>query len=284
MHVIWKHLVFVGLSILMSTGALQAQEDLNGRFFGVDDGRGAIIDIAPDAEGYVGTFFDAAGNQQSFEADRVGVIAESVLDMGGQTVLIRIQPRPYGAEVSLIPFDDEGRLVFASAREVTFLREGLTLPEPPPDYVDPPSDARGRLAASSFLVSYAFWAPEGVLNGYLSLAPRSRTLISLFATVQLDVIFKLCLADQSDAALAIALRGQGVTCDEVISGMAAAQRSGSFQRFKDAVTRESAILKTSMRCADNYVASKEICDAVAADVSRQAVSLQTASTVLQAYR
>ena len=274
------------LSLILWALALpaQAQDELNGRYLGVEEGQGAAIVIAPDEEGYQGTFFDATGRSQEFEADRVGVIAESVLDMGGQTVLIRIQPRPYGAEVSLIPFDAEGRLVFAAARELAFLREGLTLPEPPPDYVNPPPDQRNRLAATSFLVSYAFWSPDGVLNGYMSLAPRSRTLLRLFASIQLDVIFKLCLADQSDAALSIALRGQGVTCDEVIQGMAAAQRSGRFEQFKQAVAAERATLRTSMRCADNYVESKETCDAVAADVSRQAVSLQTAATVLQAYR
>lgn len=278
----WKHLIFLSLWILAPFGPLLA-EDLQGRFFGVQDGRGAMIEIAPDEEGYVGTFFDAAGNRQEFEADRIGETAEAVLDMGGQTVLIRIKPQPYGAEVALIPFDDEGRLVFPSARDLTFLREGLSLPEPPPDYVDPPADTRARMAASSFLVSYAFWSPEGVRNGYLSLAPRSRTLISLFAGIQLDVIFKLCL-DQNQEALAIALRGQGVTCDQVVEGMASSQRSGRFQQFKDLVAAERAVLKTSMRCADNYVASKQTCDAAAADVSRQAVSLQTAATVLQAYR
>ncbi|MEM8792253.1 MAG: hypothetical protein AAGE80_11600 [Pseudomonadota bacterium] len=284
MHIAWKELVFLVLIVLGTSLPAMAQEDLEGRFFGIEEGQGTSIEIRPDTEGYVGTFFDAAGNEQDFEADRIGAIAEAVLDMGGETVLIRIDPRPFGAEVSLIPFSSEGTLVFSAARQLTFLREGLSVPEPPPDFVKPPIGTRERIGASSFLTSYAFWPPNGVRDGYLSLAPRFRTLMRLFASVQLDVIFKLCLADQNDAALAVALRGQGVTCDEVIEVMAAAQRNGDFQRFKEAVAVERETLKTSFRCADNYVASKETCDAAAADMSRQAVSLQTAATVLQAYR
>lgn len=280
--------LIVGVVALVSLGLAAvpawAQDVLDGRYFGIKEGEGARIDIAPDSGGFRGTFFDAAGRSQSFEADRNGVLAEAVLDMGGETVLMRVDPKPYGAEVALIPVNEQGDLVFASARMLTFLREGLELPEPPPDYVGPPEDARNRIAANSFLASYEFWPPEGVRDGYLSLPPRFRTLMSLFPAVQLDVIFKLCLAENGGPALSQALRGQGVACAEVVEGMAVMQRNGSFNGFKQEVASERDTLRLAVRCADGYVVSKTECDRVSASVSKQAVSLQTAATVMSRYR
>lgn len=272
------------LIALVFPATSKAQDQLDGRYFGVQEGEGAWIEIGPDSDGFRGVFHDAAGNQQAFEADRIGTVAEAVLDMGGQTVLLRMDPRPFGANVGLIPFNGAGELVFSSARNLTFVRQGLELPEPPPDYVDPPVNSLGRIAANSFLASYEFWPPEGVRDGYLALPPRFRTLMALFPAVQLDVIFKLCLADSEGPALSQALRGQGVSCPEVTSGMATSQRNGSFTRFKQEVAAERSTLRAAVRCADGYVSSKEECDAASRSVSQQAVSLQTSATVLQRYR
>lgn len=261
-----------------------AQDLLGGSYFGVRDAEGARIEIAPDEAGFRGVFHDPAGKSQSFEADPLGAGAEAVLDMDGQTVLMRMAPVPYGAEVEIIPIAPEGQLDFAASRDLTFLRDGLSLPELPEDYVDPPQDARGRIAANSFLASYAFWPPEGALNGYLSLPSRFQRLMSLFPAVQLDVIFKLCLSGGAENALAIALRGQSVTCPGVIEGMANAQRRGTFAEFKAQVAAEAETLRLAIRCADGYVVSKAECDSTSIKISRQAVSTETAATVLRRYR
>lgn len=278
---IWQLLLLV--AVLFPAAAV-AQDQLSGRYYGINDGQGAWVEIEPDSGGFRGVFHDAAGKSQAFDADQVGAVAEAVLDMGGQTVLLRMDPRPYGADVGLIPFDAKGNLVLPSARLLTFVREGLSLPNPPPDYVDPPRNAVGRIAANSFLASYEFWPPEGVRDGYLSLPARFRTLMALFSAVQLDVIFKLCLADSGGSALSQALRGQGVACAEVVDGMAKSQRNGSFAGFKQEVAVQRDTLRLAVRCADGYVESKEDCDTASKSVSRQAVSLQTAATVLERYR
>ena len=140
------------------------------------------------------------------------------------------------------------------------------------------------MAANGFLASYEFWSPTGVRNGYLSLPERFRTLMRMFSAVQLDVIWKLCLAPSPDAALAIALRGQGVTCKEVIDGVAKMQRTGKFNRYKAEVEKQRETLRLSVRCADHYPESKETCDRAARDLSAQAVTLGTAATVLGRYR
>ncbi|MEM8697675.1 MAG: hypothetical protein AAGF44_00810 [Pseudomonadota bacterium] len=279
--VLWFFLGFV--SGLLPDGA-RAQDVLDGRYNGALEAEGARIEITPDAEGFRGTFFDRAGRSQDFAADRLGVLAEAVLDMGGETVLLRMDPKPYGADVALIPLDAEGQMQMARARFLTFLRPGLEMPEPSKAYVSPPTDARGRITGLGFLASYEFWPAEGVRLGYLSLPPRFQTLMQLFPAVQLDVIFKLCLSRNDGPALAKALRGQGVSCGEVVPGMAQMQRSGQFTNFKREVTQQRTVLETSVRCADGYLLSKPECDRAAADVAARAVALDTPATVLRRYR
>jgi hypothetical protein len=274
----------ITLLMLFGTDAAGAAEQLAGRYYGVEDAAGASIEIQPDEDGFRGTFFDAKGKSQAFEADRTGAVAEAVLDMDGRTVLMRMFPLPYGAQVSIVPFDKTGRLVVQAGRELTFVRAGLKLPRPGPDFAEPPKDSSRRITANAFLASYEFWRPKGVRDGYLSLPQRSRTMIRLFPAVQLDIIWKLCLAPAPEAALALALRGQGVACREVLEGIAATQRSGSFVKYKAEVAQQRDTLRISVRCAEGYPETRETCDRASRTLSRQAVSLDTAATVLARYR
>ena len=261
-----------------------AADALNGSYFGIDDAQGASITIAPDSGGYSGVFFDAAGNSQDFKADRAEDIAEAVLDMDGRTILMRMVPLPYGAEVAIIPFDDQGRLVLEASRLLNFVRQGVSLPNAPKDFSEPPRRAGETVAANAFLASYQFWDPVGVVNGYLGLPERFRPLMRMFPAVQLDVIWKLCLAPSADRALASALRGQGVDCPGVLQTIVAAQRSDLFDRYKAEVEEERQTLRLVVRCADGYVESKEACDAASQRLSEAAVSLRTAAGVLARYR
>ncbi len=197
---------------------------------------------------------------------------------------MRVAPLPYGAQVAIVPFDESGNLVTSQGRILSFVREGLALPEPGPDFVTPPRDGLGRISANGFLASYEFWDATGVRNGYLSLPDRFRTLIRLFSAVQLDVIWKLCLAPSADRALALALRGQGVSCPEVVDTIAKTQREGRFAQFKAEVAKQKATLRMNVRCADGYPETKPNCDRAAKELSAQAVLLETAGTVLGRYR
>ena len=124
----------------------------------------------------------------------------------------------------------------------------------------------------------------GVRNGYLSLPERFRTLIRLFSTVQLDVIWKLCLAPGAERALSVALRGQGVSCSEVVDAIAKTQLDGRFERFKAEVAEQKRTLHMNVRCADGYPESKTNCDRAARELSAQAIKLETAGMVLGRYR
>ncbi len=279
-----RRLVVAFLACVLAPIASLAADTLDGTYLGVDDAAGAKIRIAPDSEGYSGTFFDASGHSQSFRADRVEDAAEAVLDMDGQTVLMRIAPLPFGAQVSIVPFRADGTMAMEYSRALGFVRQGVKLPEKPDAFLPAPSTPGQPVAANAFLESYQFWDPTGVAIGYLGIPERYRTLMRMFPAVQLDVIWKLCLAPQADQALAKALRGQGVACKEVVAGIAKAQRTNRFDDYKAEVDAERQALQQSIQCADGYVASKRTCDEASRRLAQAAVSLRTAGMVLSKYR
>lgn len=270
--------------LLLPAAWAGAQDRLSGTYLGVKDAEGARIEIRPEEHGFSGTFHDARGRSQAFKADRIGQAAEAVLDMGGEPVLMQVSPMPYGAEVVLVPIEPSGELNAARGRVDSFVRPDLDVPELPEDFLPPPASPDTRITGNTFLNSYEFWSPTGVRNGYLALPERVRTLMRFFPAVQLDVIFKLCLAPQSDRALATALRGQGVNCSQVVDAMAAAQRSGQFESYKAEVQEELERFRTSVRCAAGYVESKSTCDNAARRLSQAALSLETAAHVLARLR
>jgi hypothetical protein len=279
-----RRLVFALLAWLLATTLATAQDTLDGTYLGIDDAKGARIRIAPDSEGFAGTFEDAQGRSQDFEADRVGDAAEAVLDMDGQTVLLRVAPLPFGAQVSIVPLRPDGTLALEFSRSLAFIRKGVELPEKPDAFVEAPRHPGERVAGNAFVESYQFWSPEGVASGYLALPDRFRTLMRMFPAVQLDVIWKLCLAPQADEALGIALRNQDVSCAEVVDAIARTQRTNRFDEYKAEVEKDRRALQTSIRCADGYVASRATCDAAAERLAEAAVSLRTAGMVLSKYR
>jgi len=270
--------------IALAPGAASAGSGLDGRYFGVDAAEGAMLEIAPEGTGFEGVFRDRRGRRAAFTADRRGESAQAIVEIGDGTVLIRVNPMPYGADVALIPFDGQGRLRMDEAEFLNLVREGLDVPRLPEGYRDAPRDTRTSVTANSFLISYEFWTPTGVRNGYLGLPGRFRTVIRLFPAVQLDVIWKLCLAPQADRALAEALRGQGVDCETIREGLAEMQRNGRFNAFKREVQAAKEVLLRSVRCADRYVMEKSVCERAARQVAEAAVALETAGSVLARYR
>lgn len=274
--VLWAAALVLG----PGAGPAAAQIVLDGTYRGMGDAAGKVLEIQPDPGGFTGRY-RGAGIDARFEADRRGDQAEAVLDIAGRTMLVQITPLPFGAEVAYIPFAPDGTLELEGATLETFLRDGLALPETPQGFVPAPRDTRLQVAGNAFLASYEFWRPVGVRNGYLALAPRNRTLIRLFPAVQLDIIWKLCLAPRAEEALALALKGEGVDCAPVIDAVASAQAGGRFDAYKARVAeaREAAI--TAVRCAEKYVMPADVCARSARRIAEAAVSMRTAATALR---
>jgi len=258
---------------------------LDGRYRGAGAAEGAEIRIAPDEGGFAGTFRDGSGKTAEFMADRRGDLAETVLEMDGGPVLMQIVPQPHGAEVALIPLGPDGRLQPDRGRLVSFLGEEADSVAYPEGYLFPPPEGpEARLAAHGFLFSYPFWRPDEVARGYRALAPRHRTMIALFAPVQLDLIWRLCLSRAGEAVVGPALRGTRLDCTTVRRDMSAAQRAGRYGDYRAELETALAALRRSIRCADNYVMPPGVCAEASAELARRAGALETPLSVLARYR
>lgn len=277
-------LVAALVAFFLAASDARAVDKLEGRYVGIEDAEGAVIEIEPDPEGYTGTFYDRHGTSQEFLADAIGKGAAAVLDMDGRTVVMRMMPHPNGAQVTLVPVDETGKLLTGSATILGFLREGSRLPRIPDGFTKAPPDTCTRIAAYSFMASYALWEPKGVLNGFRCLPERTRTLLIFFPAVRLDIIARICQATGSGATLARALRKSSVSCDGVTSGVAAMKGNGRYGSFQEAVKRERDSLILSIRCAEGYPETRENCRAASRQLSRNAAEARTPAMVLQQFR
>ena len=261
-----------------------ANELRDGRYVGVEEARGAAIDIRRDPDGYLGTFFDNKGNSQDFEADAIGNGAAAVLDINGRAMIMRMTPIKEGAQVTLVPIDEKGTMLANEAIVLGFLREGARLPEAPKGYSDAPAANCTRVAAYTFMVSYQYWEPAGVMNGFRCLPDRAKTILGFFPAVQLDIVWKICQAPGSRDVLGQALRNSGLSCDGVLKGMSSVQSRGRFDAFHGEVKKERDSLIMSIRCAEGYPETRSNCERAARKLSDNAAAARTPATVLQRYR
>lgn len=269
---------------LAFAGTAAAQDSLEGDFFGVGDADGMRLEIRRSGEGFAMTLTDAGGQSQDFTADAVEDKAEAVIELNGRPAYLFFTAAPAGVAVTWTPVEISGEVRVDETIVLGFLREGTAVPELPEVVVAPPSRPGQMIAANAFLSSYEFWDPDGVVRGYEGLPQRFRTLMRLYPMVQLDVIWKLCLAPNGGRAQALALRGQGVSCNEVVQLFAAMQRDGRFSRFKEEMGREKEQLRTTVQCSDGYPLPQSACNEASAELSRRAVALETAATVVRRYR
>ncbi|MEL6480958.1 MAG: hypothetical protein AAFU72_10175 [Pseudomonadota bacterium] len=278
-----RPLLFIAMWCALATQAMAAGP-LEGRFYGIDRAAGAELRVSRGGAGFEGTIRDGQGGSREFDLTPEGGGAAGMLRMDGRQVLMRLDPVEFGVEAVIVPVEEGGRLMTDQSQIFVFVRTDIELPDPPEGFIVPPPPSQRVVPAYGFLASYQFWSPTAVRDGYARLPTRHRTLIRLFPAVQLDVIWKLCLAPDAEAELGTATRGQGVSCDEVREVIARAQSDGRFDDYKAEVDAQADTLITAVRCGDNFVESKRTCDSAAIDVSRMATSLETAANVLDRYR
>ena len=162
--------------------SVMAADELNGTYLGIDDARGASIQNRSGRRcGFRGTFYDSSGNSQRFSADRTDDTAEAVLGMDGRTILLRMVPLPFGAEVAIIPFDNQWQTAVGIVAAAEFRARRCQAARPACRiHTQHPVLPVRTIAANAFLSSYQFWEPAGVVNGYLALPERFPPLMRMF--------------------------------------------------------------------------------------------------------
>ncbi|WP_157982248.1 hypothetical protein [Oceanicella sp. SM1341] len=252
---------------------------MKGTYLGVAEAQGMRLDITPSGGGLRGRFTDSNGTVAEFDAPSTGTAAETVIEFPQRKVKIRIFPEAVGLRMIAIPLDASGQPVIDETNALVFLPPDVEVPQVPAGY-QPPTYRKRVVDPDTFLISYPFWPPEGVAFGYESLEPRFRPLFGLFPMVMTDVLWKLCASSYKPAVLGEALRGQNVTCDQVLRKIDEVQRGGRFAAYKARVAEESEVLMVSVQCARGYIVKPEVCQPASKRVSEAAISMNTVASVL----
>ena len=274
-------LAAIVLWALSATGALA----LEGVFLGLDEATGASLRLEPPrGEHQKGEFPDRNGAVGYFIGKVLPDGVEATFEVGSQTLLLRAFDHPSGAVVVLIPVAPDGVLRTDLTRSFGFVREGTPRPEARPFVISEPDRMGEPVDAVAFLQSYEFWSPEGVSRGYVGVLPRYRSVIALFPALQTDIIWKLCSQPfGAPPGLAEALRGQGVTCAEVLGAISGARAKSRYTAFKREVAEERQIAFEAVNCA-RRIGTEARCKEVAKLTSEAAISMQNAATVVAKYR
>lgn len=272
------------VALLTYVSPATAQQELAGVYRGIDDATGMRLEIVASEEGYEGVWVDGSGERVLFAADALPTGAETDVETANGKTFILLTASSLGVRMSAIPYDASDNLVINRAASLSFLREGVPLPPTPRRYVAPPQSPGGTIDPAAFVDSYAFWPSASVGYGYEMVRGRYRTLIRLHAVVQTDILWKMCQAQTAPAAMADALRGQGVTCQDVLASVGRMLQSGdAFTRFKADTETQKAQLVEAIRCSIDYRRNDPECKAAGARVAASAVSMETVRGVLARY-
>ncbi len=258
---------------------------LEGVFNGLDEAKGVTLRLnAPDGEQQSGQYIDQFGQVGNFVGNVFPDGVEAKFPIGGGTLYLRAIEHPSGAVVVIIPVGTSGVAHASQTRTYGFVRAGTQGPDDRPYLVPEPKKAGEPIDAVAFVQSYEFWSPEGVGRGYIGVLPRYRSVIALFPALQTDIIWKLCSQTVGTSpGLGEALRGQGVSCSDVLGAISSAQSKGSYTDYKRAVAADRQIVFEAISCA-RRIGTRTRCEQVAKLTSEAAISLESAATVVAKYR
>jgi|GEM_PF-1941782 len=259
------------LALLMSPAL--AQQGLSGTYYGLDDARGLTIDLQESGRGATGRIAAPDGSGQAINGRREGTTIVSDLIFRGKRGTARMTPKGIGLGFAWRSEDGSADVVFA------FGRRGLELPPPSASYV--PESQLGRdVRPHVFVASYEFWSPDTVARHYQAMEEKYRAIVQLFPAVQTDLIWKLCQSANRPFGLGEALRGEGVTCEQVDQRLKQSQQTGGFNRFKRRVHTERADAERAVQCAQG-IHQPAVCARSARRTQQAAISLETVMTVLR---
>lgn len=280
-------LIAVILGLFALLGGNSALAELKGVYNGVDASQGMQLSFSGSGKGISGVLKEPSGASNSFNASVFAQGAETKMKFGGRDVYVVFTEEPLGVSMVIVPLGSRGEVLPGEADAMIFLKDGVVAPPRPARYIEPPAGPGGTIDPRAFIESYSFWPSTNVAYGYGMVRGRYRTLIRLHPVVQTDILWKLCRSGASSALRADALRGQGVTCNEVLATFGRMLTPGGsvkdFNRFRAEVETQKAQLVEAIICSIDYRRNDPECKEAGARVAQAAVSLETVKSVLARY-
>lgn len=283
-----QYIVFQIVILLYSHLSAQANE-MAGTFVGIDEADGMAVWINPDPSStkrFKGRVLAKNKTVYNFTADRVGETLQGQATAGGRSAYLHISYKSVGIVLNWIPILSPAREgVPAKTGETisyVLIREGTYIPQLPGYFAPPPAPDRRSMNTLVFLDSYQFWPPAAVNHGYALIPSNHRALLRFYPTVQTDILWKLCKAGSLSPQRQSTMRGQGVSCPDIIDAVDAMQQYGSFNRYKKDVAVEKEEFRISVGCGQGMLRS-ETCKKIAKKAAERALDLRNVRSVINSY-
>jgi len=190
---------------------------------------------------------------------RTGAAAQGLLKRGAETFYFHMEERPLGLQFLLIPAGPDDEPDIAEAVEMSFLKEGLRLPDAPeekqkeeevpaPVTSQPlPKDILG------FLEAFRRLEPKELAQVYGGLSGGERDLVQLFDHVAAELLWRICTGAPphegfSARQLEVLLERQQTGCEEYLVLVGKVRDAGLTGEFVRKVNFQLDILRETVRC------------------------------------
>jgi hypothetical protein len=236
-----------------------------GNFNGIADAAGMTINLQ-EVQGRVVGRLVAGGKDFALTGVRSEKGVQGSLRVGGaaaDVAFFRMEERPLGIQFLFIPAKADGKPDLDTAREYSFLAQGVAVPADNHYIAAPP--AGEKIDILRFIDEYRQWDPRDVARIYSALDERSQGLIQLYDHATADLLWRICSTNPPNenmpqAKLDELLDRQQTKCADFMPLVAAAQKGGLFPeflrraRFQFEIVRETVLCNrgqsSASKCAD----------------------------------
>ena len=254
---------FIILTLLMLAHLNPAQaKDFSGNFYGIATAQGMVLSLT-EVEGRLvgrlaaadGRSYALNGQRRNAEGGKSVAGAQGDLRLSGVAAPVayfRIEERPLGIQFLFIPVTGEGKPDIKSARDYSFLTQGVDVKSAKHFIVAPsPGETVDLLR---FIDEFRQWDPRDVARIYVSLTEREKGLIQIYDHASADILWRVCATVPPNDVVSAAmvdelLDRQQTTCAQLMPVVRAAEKGGLFNEFLRRARFQFEIIRETTICA-----------------------------------
>ncbi|MES1990846.1 MAG: hypothetical protein V4441_07840 [Pseudomonadota bacterium] len=268
-----KMLVSIFMLAMLAFASPAWAKDLSGNFNGIGSAQGMVLSLT-EVEGRLvgrlaaadGRSYALNGQRRNAEGGKSVAGAQGDLRLSGVTLPVayfRIEERPLGIQFLFIPVTGDGKPDIKSARDYSFLTQGVDVKSARNFIVAPPPGEKVDILR--FIDEFRQWDPRDVARVYVSLTEREKGLIQVYDHASADILWRVCATMPPNDVVSPAmvdelLDRQQTTCAQLAPVVKAAEKGGLFPeflrraRFQFEIIRETTICdrgqSSPTKCAD----------------------------------
>lgn len=247
------------LPFLALISAEAEARSFSGSYTGLAEAEGYRLTVTEADARIAGQLRPPGQSAFALNGHRTGAAAQGLLKRGAETFYFHMEERPLGLQFLLIPAGPEGEPDIAEATEMSFLKEGLRLPEAPeekPEDKKVPAPVTSRPLPGDilgFLEAFRRLEAKELAQVYGGLSGSERDLVQLFDHVAAELLWRICSGAPphdtfSARQLETLLERQQIGCEDYLVLVGKVRDAGLVDEFVRKVNFQLDILRETVRC------------------------------------